>query len=106
MDQAIRDAWATALESGEYAQGSDYLRTRGSDDKHAYCCLGVLACVLELDWNSPSWKKGLPTDPTELLSLEVLEKVGLTDTQQKALAGLNDRAVSFEAIALVIRSFT
>lgn len=38
MKTEIRDAWADALESGEYKQGYGQLRT--ADDK--FCALGVL----------------------------------------------------------------
>lgn len=52
---ALALAWADALESGEYEQGYQRLRT---DDK--YCCLGVLADiaikrnVIEAEWRMKS----------------------------------------------------
>lgn len=39
--------WVEALESGEYAQGRTYLK-RGCSPDTKYCCLGVLAEVMEV----------------------------------------------------------
>jgi hypothetical protein len=45
MNEAIRDQWAAALESGEYEQGKQTLvkvTTRDGVQTRRYCCLGVL----------------------------------------------------------------
>lgn len=40
MDKDVKDRWLTALRSGEYKQGQNYLERRGCN-----CCLGVLAKI-------------------------------------------------------------
>jgi hypothetical protein len=57
MDEAIRDQWAAALESGEYEQGKQALvkvTTLNDGEERRYCCLGVL-CDLAV-------KAGVPLD--------------------------------------------
>lgn len=46
MDQDVKDKWVNALRSGEYLQGKHYLLIE-RDKKKYYCCLGVLATILE-----------------------------------------------------------
>lgn len=42
------DKWVASLRSGEYSQGTDYLKSRvGSAGVFCHCCLGVLCEVLE-----------------------------------------------------------
>lgn len=38
MNQEVKEKWITALESGEFKQGKEYMCKEGS-----YCCLGVLS---------------------------------------------------------------
>ncbi len=45
MNQTVKEKWVSALRSGEYKQGKDFLRV---DDK--FCCLGVL-CELAVENN-------------------------------------------------------
>lgn len=42
MNAEIREAWATALESGEFKQGKGTLTRVDYDDSEKDCCLGVL----------------------------------------------------------------
>ena len=39
MNKAIKEQWITALRSGEYKQGKEYLNNKG------FCCLGVLTDI-------------------------------------------------------------
>lgn len=48
MDPTVRAAWATALRSGDYAQGTHALCRIVADGSRQYCCLGVL-CELAVD---------------------------------------------------------
>ena len=44
MNQEIKTKWVAALRSGDYKQGTDYLK---KDD--CYCCLGVLCEISKLE---------------------------------------------------------
>ena len=47
MDPELKQRWLTALRSGEYEQGHEYLaRLDRGEEKPAFCCLGVL-CAAE-----------------------------------------------------------
>lgn len=53
MQKGLLDKWISALRSGEYLQGTDYLLTLHSDGEadsqpDRYCCLGVFGCILNL----------------------------------------------------------
>ena len=51
LTKELKEKWITALESGEYEQGSGQLKsTNGADSDTGckHCCLGVLAEVMEL----------------------------------------------------------
>lgn len=41
----VKKNWVEALRSGSFQQGHGTLMRK--DDKHTYCCLGVLHCVLK-----------------------------------------------------------
>ena len=51
MNKEVKQAWIKALRSGEYEQGTGYLRSE--DNK--FCCLGVLCDIMKdrlgLEWN-------------------------------------------------------
>jgi hypothetical protein len=49
----IKELWATALESGDYEQGTGHLRTRGVYED-TWCCLGVL-CDLSVAAGIGEW---------------------------------------------------
>lgn len=54
MDEAVKNAWTTALRSGEYVQGKGTLRRTHQDGSEAsYCCLGVL-CDLAVQGAFPT----------------------------------------------------
>lgn len=82
MKAEIRDAWADALESGDYKQGIGYLtRIDDPDGEPRHCCLGVL-CELAVKANvipegtesymGTSLRYGAEND-TAFLPLEVQE---------------------------------
>lgn len=56
MNKEIAEKWATALESGKYAQGVHALR----NNREEYCCLGVL-CELAVEAGiiEPAVKQGV-----------------------------------------------
>lgn len=114
---AEKNAWLAALRSGEFKQGSGYLKVERSYGTY-YCCLGVLCEILRVDL-----KKGpngvfryTEKDGTILsssLPVEVCTKTGLEplgnfvgsaalsckDPSGDALAYWNDTGKSFYEIA-------
>lgn len=112
MKKKIAEKWVAALRSGEYKQGTKYLR---SGDK--FCCLGVL-CDLAV-------KENIITDPVKkainnsiyeydhsdagIASYSVREWSGLRDcmgmydhSNPMGLAELNDSGKTFAEIADII----
>jgi len=45
----MKEAWLTALKSGEYKQGKNFLYRTTEEQEEYYCCLGVLAKVLKIE---------------------------------------------------------
>ena len=101
MKNEVKEKWVAALRSGQYAQCKGKLRTAGN----AYCCLGVLADVVEPSkWHAqPSqwgeinheWQDG---DTMRNIAAEC-------DVPRRLLCELakkNDAGESFEAIASYI----
>ena len=94
MKREPKKKWIKALESGRYKQTQGNLELDGR-----YCCLGVLCKTMRIDPQTA--KIGFDY---ELLSESVLEKVGLTETEQSKLAVMNDKGKSFGEIAAHIRA--
>jgi hypothetical protein len=97
MNQDLKTRWLAALRSGEYRQGRGRLRD-GDGDVYAYCCLGVLADLIDSEgWDGcdNSWKGRMSYLPESLAA-------GLIQPETEALAVLNDSGASFAAIADVI----
>lgn len=107
MDPVAKEAWMTALRSGEYKQ------TRGQlcDHEGKMCCLGVLYDVaVDGDWDvednnegidpdlvdGDSWDWGIKIDKdakyiqTTDLTDEILTQLGLTEDDQIYLVSMND----------------
>lgn len=108
----IAKLWTTALRSGDYNQGQLHLRAYDR-----FCCLGVL-CDLAV-------KNGIISEPIGVsiyaydgsevsVPLAVMEWAGLShadgqfpgapDVPDDSLTSMNDRGVSFSAIADLIDS--
>jgi hypothetical protein len=75
MNPEVKQEWIAALRSGEYKQGSEFLR-RGDE----FCCLGVL-CDLHAKKTSTQWLHGFKgseyLDNKERLPEAVSEWAGL-----------------------------
>lgn len=65
MNEEVKELWASALESGEYKQGTGLLCRVTYKGEKRWCCLGVL-CDLAV-------KKGIIPQPTEAPFGEGLE---------------------------------
>lgn len=107
MNTEIRDKWAGALESDLFNQGRFALHNTEDD---SYCCMGVLARVLELPESfDADTQRGyfMMEDGVEKeysLTPAQLQAVGLTYDDQDMLVTFNDReGWNFPQIAKFIR---
>lgn len=107
----LRAQWITALESGNYKQGRDYLRQRNVKGRLEYCCLGVLCNLTgtqkwerDRSWGDReaySYADGTDGRPPENIS----KLVGLETKQIDILVELNDQYhLSFKEIADRLRN--
>ena len=102
MKQDLKEKWVAALRSGQFQQGTRYLRI-----KDKYCCLGVLIHCVYGD-------KGLVNpDPRGIFStaghanrstipVDMCEDIEIEHSVALSLAGMNDSGKSFEEIAVFI----
>lgn len=113
MRAAMKRRWVEALRSGEYKQGHGRLMTQSGH----FCCLGVLADLeVDDDWvwvTRHGWMLGQGVKHMEtpdygifgdspgkaLLGKKLAKELGLTETQEKDLAELNDNNKDFNFIA-------
>ncbi len=102
MNATIKHQWTAALRSGEYRQGRENLRTEaGPSAPVLYCCLGVLADLLDPDGWEPGGNlhRGFDT----MLGPGVAAAAGLIEGDQDELIYLNDESEwTFSAIADLI----
>lgn len=92
--------WVQCLRSGDYLQGKENLRT----DDDCYCCLGVLANVIDPDgWYSSNdeiyFMCIVGDSGGAFLERSEALKLGIDYGTQKILGGLNDMGISFDEIA-------
>jgi hypothetical protein len=125
VDTDLVVRWIEALESGDYAQGCNVLRT--SSDK--MCCLGVLLDIVD----PTQWRPATDEDKNECMFAEVgmvwgdernalsvpvgiMRRVGLKGTEGNqpwtinkrpfsALSAANDFGASFADIAAALRDY-
>lgn len=109
MNQAIKERWVNALDSGKYKQ----VRGALHNDK-GYCCLGVLCdlYIQEHPDNNWTWEEGrfkfmdecgvLPYTVRKWAGLSVNNPVIQLEDGETSLAGLNDLGRPFEEIAQII----
>lgn len=119
----IKERWLKALRSGNYIQGQGCLRK--NEDPNKFCCLGVLADIMELETEDNAARYSylfplngdqrrnaymIPVPYMEKLMEETNEPVRLphgdiTDVQElinHLAAHMNDTGESFETIAQFI----
>lgn len=111
MKEEIKDLWVAALNSGEYKQGTLWLR---NNDK--FCCLGVL-CDLAVKAGVTTQEPLSPTNPqvvmyggthTGALPANVVKWAGIQADQRvpslnRAFSILNDQdGLDFQQIADII----
>lgn len=110
MNIELRDKWIAALNSDDYAQGQSALRkVDATTHEKEYCCLGVLCDLIDPDgWHedgSDGREHDLAQDGAGYLNGQGLSRVGLTDSEQRTLAGMNDNGAPFAAISRAIEGF-
>lgn len=103
MTQETFDKWVAAL--GEYTQGEGHLRI-----DNTYCCLGVLADVLDPNgWGDVLGDDALPGHRLGYKDCDYLDpdQVGLPLELQRILAGTNDgeryKKRTFDRIAKILQ---
>ena len=114
MDRTLAKKWVTALRSGDYLQGTDYLCSTDFAEKdpvESFCCLGVLADIVGIpydtqkneDFNTTQrvyLNDGEGTPVADFPTGEMLLKMGgLEQNVALDLAEMNDHDVSFAEIA-------
>lgn len=115
MNKDIKKEWVDVLRSGEYEQGTAYLKRDGK-----YCCLGVLCEIYKSKTGNGKWEETTSLSNYKIerfvdgdnrdvsgISGTVQEWSGLNDTlgelpNGENLARLNDDGMSFKEIADVI----
>lgn len=111
MDPEIKAKWLTALRSGKYQQGQNFLQR---DDK--FCCLGVLCEVMGLEatksfeniyeyGSNGSMSYLFPVDDEhperscKSIPIAYANKIGLHGALKRDLIRMNDHGRSFSEIA-------
>lgn len=118
MNKDVKALWLAALRSGEYKQGSGFLKIVGKNGaQDRFCCLGVL-CELAVEAGVTNRLRegyettyGVPGDTdTAVLPAHVRKwagmdsKAGSYNSGNNSLTGDNDDGMSFGAIADVIEA--
>lgn len=114
MNPEIKQKWIEALESGEYEQGQGGLRIEDEGGPDKFCCLGVLADIINPDgWQTPqdpSWCSGkriycyeFMNEGTDFIPDNIAYEIGLSSDHQAELANMNDEGKKFHEIAEEIR---
>lgn len=94
MDATIKAKWVATLRSGNYQQGSNYLR----DNKNRCCCLGVLCDIVEpRGWRKSGFVYGHHLE--QRMPDHINRRVGLRKELAISLAMMNDQGSSFAEIA-------
>ena len=101
MKPDIKQAWLTALRSGDYQQGQGYLR-QGDQ----YCCLGVL-CDLYGKAVGPEWEAAdddvhAMHGTESSLPFRVQEWARIASPNPLDLVEMNDNGSTFEELANII----
>ena len=124
MNHLIKKKWITALKSGDYTQGKEWLRHTDKNGNKTHCCLGVLCEVLTQELGAPDiWDPEAESQETnrEGFASSVLDGnggvdhgslpkwlqdwAGLTTKQCSALIKMNDdHDINFIGIADMISS--
>ncbi len=99
MKYEIAMKWVEALRSGNYKQGTGYLK---NNDK--FCCLGVLCDISQLgEWDGNYYENKLSTLPNKVREWAGMNSdLGENYELKNTLSNYNDTGYSFEKIADII----
>ena len=109
MKPALKELWIKKLTDGSYRQGKEALCWTDRDGSNErFCCLGVLADIGldDKDWVATPGGYGLEDGEaicTGSLPTRCREKLGISRDHHHKLADLNDRGMTFPALADWIR---
>lgn len=87
MRAALKKKWIAALRSGKYKQGKGSLY---NPERREYCCIGVLGRCADLRYLG---------DRGYLFAATEIAATGVSQTEQRHLASLNDQGCTFKQIA-------
>lgn len=112
MNERVKKLWIEALRSGEYQQGTNWLKSteQGND---SYCCLGVLCELFRVETGQGEWIEQDKfwfefdvngSNSAAVLPAPVMTWAGIGDRnpllgRTKAASNLNDTGKSFNYIA-------
>lgn len=101
MKKSLFDKWIAALESGEYARGHGALQCKRRF-KNQYCCLGVLADVIDPEaWRESDTPTMLAWGPCSGEDVVFLPDDVLDYEVQRRLASYNDQTLEEDFSAIV-----
>lgn len=105
MKKRIKNLWVKALKSGEYKQGTDFLK-----NGNKYCCLGVLCDLYRKEHKIRSKFSSVSLLNTDypintMPNLEVSKWAGLDKIGYGEFGGVYDGLASFNDIELKPFSF-
>jgi hypothetical protein len=109
MQRELKKKWIEDLRANGSKQGQGYLhflvyRPGKVDPVDRYCCLGRLCEVAGLRWEIGGRSVFTVctiagTSAEVLIPRELLQRLGLSDREQRTLAWMNDRGGTFATIA-------
>lgn len=100
LNPSTKKAWLRALRSGDYPQGSFYLRRNTAENISNYCCMGVFADLIE----PKAWVTCLDSPVYEWHSYFGVFPVNYFTEQQKEIFGqlTKDRKGGNESVMWVL----
>jgi hypothetical protein len=104
VNPEVKTKWVAALRSGQYKQRTGYLRgpLAADNDEQGHCCLGVLCEIQGVKRAEDRLGYGYTSGLNSFDSLpgdDVLEAVGLSNSDANRLAHKNDTGSTFSEIA-------
>lgn len=111
MKPEIKAKWLTALRSGEYKQGQNFLHARSDN---SWCCLGVLCDLHKKEtgsqWLDEEYVRGGYDDmlPAEVQEWSGVDDIGLfygTKGTSHSLSGINDSSHDFKDVINAIETY-
>lgn len=94
MNKELKGQWIKDLRSGEFMQGSGYLKYYNEyQEDELFCCLGVLGLRMKL------FERDEPLKESYLSDLLRDQEMPFDEEMETKLAGKNDNGYTFKEIA-------